>query len=162
MLTTPIRINVDRSYDIPAPNKIREDRVIDRVEPPLTCRYDAGTVLLTHNESVYGVAKGDWPYVYCCQSCGARVGTHPYTWFPLGYLADAPLRQTRMANKAHFIKLMRMVKWDQHRAYTWLALALGIPKAECHWAMFEIDMCIQAGKLCIEAMQAAYAGKFNG
>lgn len=39
-------------------------------------------------------------------------------------------------------------RWVRHdRAYQWLADAMGIPKAKCHFGMFTLEQCAQARKI---------------
>lgn len=113
------------------------------------CRYCEGPVELVRHREVYGRDYGKWPYLYLCRSCGAYVGLHPHTQKALGSLADAELREARKIWKGPFLDVTEGVfQGDRSAAYRWLAEALGIDAEDCHWGLFEVDRCIEAGHLC--------------
>lgn len=127
-------------------------RVRDRIEPPTECRYCGGPVALVSNAEIYGCEYGEWPYAYRCDACDAHIGLHPHTDLPLGTLADAELRRSRIENKDLFNKLMRRLGWPRSAAYSWLAQAMGLDPSECHWGLFEVEDCERAGMLCAQKM----------
>lgn len=123
-------------------------RVKEYMTPPNQCRYCGGPVRLINHSEIYGREYSEWPYLYDCRTCDAYVGLHPQTDLPLGTMADAELRSARKTNKAKFISLMKNRGWDRDKAYSWLALEMGICKGACHWGWFDSDQCVRAGELC--------------
>lgn len=151
-MTIDPRANSEQKIDAPWPlphvSRRALKRCKDSLPPPTECRYCTGNVEIVSNSRVYGREYGDWPYLYLCECCGAYVGLHPDTDLPLGTLADGELREARKTNKAHFVELMRVGRNSRKSQYQWLAKRLSIPASECHWGMFDIDMCEQAGLIC--------------
>lgn len=128
-------------------------RVKDRVDPPTHCPYCGGPVALVNHAEIYGREYGEWPYAYRCQPCDAHVGLHRFTDIPLGSLANWELRQARKENKAHFKAVARRHRMQRNEAYAWLAEALGIPKSECHWGMFDVETARRAGVVCRQKLR---------
>lgn len=121
----------------------------DTATIPTDCRYCGGAVRMVRNREIYGRDHGRWPFAYLCGGCGAYVGVHPDTDVPLGTLANAQLRGARRGEKKHFEKLRNTgVLGSRGDAYRWLAAEMGITTDECHWGLFEVDQCIEAGKIC--------------
>jgi hypothetical protein len=90
-----------------------------------------------------------------CAPCDAYVGCHSGTTNPLGRLANAELRQAKIAAHAAFDPLWKFHTFkDGHQsmtrnaAYQWLADQLGIPRADCHIGMFDVDRCRLVIALC--------------
>ena len=83
-----------------------------------------------------------------CAPCDARVGCHEGTERPLGRLANAELRQAKMAAHAVFDPLWKGGPMTRNTAYGWLADQLGIPRTECHIGMFDVDRCRLVVALC--------------
>jgi hypothetical protein len=56
-------------------------------------------------------------------------------------MANRELRKAK--NNAHsaFDPLWKSRDMTRHGAYEWLSDVLGIPQAECHIGMFDVDMC---------------------
>lgn len=125
-------------------------RVKDPIPAPTHCPYCEGEVELQNNSIIYGREYGKWPYVYRCSDCDAYVGLHPETAIPLGTLADAKLRQARRSGKKTFHEMQVRLQQSRNEVYQWLATALEIPQEECHWGMFDLDMCVKATQLCRE------------
>lgn len=118
------------------------------------CRHCGGEVRLVENKILYGRNYGKWPYLYLCRNCSARVGVHPDTDKALGSLADSTTTKARKVHKEAFIQVTRQIfKGDRHAAYAWLAEALAIPAAWCHWGLFEVDRCEAAGRLCKQKLK---------
>lgn len=130
------------------PSKKATARVKDPAPIPTECSYCAGPVSCVSNSQVYGREYGEWPWVYLCSSCGARTGLHPFTAIPLGTLADEPTRQARKSAKPVFEGIWRTGRMSRSDAYAWLAKRLGIPVSDCHFGLFDIDMCLRAKAVC--------------
>ena len=128
-------------------------RVKNPLPVPKDCRYCGMDVELVNHAEIYGREYGDWPYAYLCRGCLAYVGLHPHTDIPLGTLADRYLRSARKAHKQYFQTLQRKTEWSRKEAYAFLANAMEIPVAECHWGWFEIKQCEQAGAICRDKLE---------
>jgi len=87
-----------------------------------------------------------------CAPCGARVGCHKGTTQPLGRLANAELRLAKQQAHAAFDPLWRTPAFGETRnsAYNWLADRLGIPRADCHIGMFDVEQCRRVVEVCAE------------
>jgi len=146
-------------YPLPHVSRRALARVKNPLPPPDTCPYcDSNVDLITHKEK-YGRNYGNWPFLYACRYCDAYVGLHPDTDIPLGTLADHQLREARKAAKARFHDLMRMNGFTRNEAYRWLKDAMGIDKKYCHFGWFNIDRCMQAERLCVDAISDAQASQ---
>lgn len=130
-----------------------ERKVKDRLPIPLTCPHCGSAVSFVNNAEIYGRAYGDWPWAYKCHStqCGAYVGTHPNTKFPLGTLATAEIRAARMKAKNLFNPLWQSGQMTRSEAYAWLAAKISIPVAACHFGRFDAAQCERALKVLEEA-----------
>lgn len=141
------------------PSRKAMERVTDPLPIPDHCCHCGSEVALKRHREVYEskMEYGDWPFMYVCSNpeCGARVGLHPYTPFPLGSLATEETRNARKRCKAAFENLWRGPRAPMTRteAYTWLARQLGIKVAECHWALFDVAMCERAKVLCVKYLK---------
>lgn len=112
-----------------------------RPRKPVLCPYCGSEAkLLGSSAPLY---RGtDYGPVWLCSPCGAWVGCHPGSALPLGRLADASLRQAKMAAHAAFDPLWRRkMERDglgkghaRSRAYQWLAGQLGVEREACHIA----------------------------
>jgi hypothetical protein len=81
-------------------------------------------------------------YFWQCAPCGACVGTHEGKRHkPLGTLANKHLRMLRREAHNAFDWWWRKQGIRRSEAYTELARSLGIPKSECHIAMFDEAVC---------------------
>lgn len=139
---------------IPAPGPLHfiSRKALKRISSPApipeSCPYCQGSVELVNHAEVYnGREYGDWPYIYLCRECNAYVGLHEYTDIPLGTLANRELREARKQEKVHFEALWYN-RESRTRAYEWLAAEMKIPVSECHWGMFTVEQCREAGALC--------------
>lgn len=83
-----------------------------------------------------------------CAPCDAYVGCHKGTERPLGRLANTELRQAKMAAHAVFDPLWKSGPMTRNTAYQWLSDQLGIPRADCHIGMFDLDRCRLVVALC--------------
>jgi len=136
---------------LPFISKSATKRVKDKLPPHEVCPYCEGRVELVSNEQIYGREYGDWPYVYLCRPCDARVGLHPYTDIPLGTLADNDLREARKSAKEPFQSLWKgpFKRFDsRNEAYKWLASEMNIPLEECHFGWFDEAQCAVAEQIC--------------
>ena len=83
-----------------------------------------------------------------CEPCKAYVGCHKHTGEPLGTLAKKDLRTKRQDTHLLFDPLWKRdgLKYfkNRGRAYRWLANAMGIPKDQCHIALFDLEQCEEA------------------
>lgn len=116
------------------------DRVKNPLPPPEQCDACASfDVIFTGNERLYGKPYGEWPYCYLCLACGAAVGCHPNTRFPLGRMADKATRQMRAAAHRHFDPLWKSQAMTRTEAYKMLAKHLSIPLEQCHISQLNIE-----------------------
>lgn len=108
------------------------------------CHYCNGKVEKTLGKDVYPRSPTFAEIViYKCTNCNAYVGSHRTTGLPLGIVANDRLRDLR--GKCHNIFDKLWVGRDQrNEEYAKLAEKLGIPREDCHFAMFDEDLCIKA------------------
>lgn len=90
-----------------------------------------------------------------CRPCGAYVGCHAGTRNPLGRLANAELRLAKVAAHAAFDLFWRSRGWGRNAAYRWLSDRLGIPRAQCHIGMFDVETCARVVAMCEPQEQSA-------
>lgn len=127
------------------PSKRAVKRVKNPLPEPEQCNCCGRlSVEIAHHKEVYGKAYSKWPWVFRCTYCFAYVGMHPFTNIPLGTLANAETRKARKECKEPFEKLFKSGRFTRSEAYELLAKKLGIPKEECHFGWFDIDMCNKA------------------
>jgi hypothetical protein len=112
------------------PNPAALKRVKDAMPVPVTCNHCGGNVYWTNNAAIYGKSYGDWPYIYACECCEARVGMHPETNIPLGTLATAEERDARKKAKAVFLAWSEANGKKRGEAYAELAKRLGMTAAQ--------------------------------
>lgn len=149
----------------PAPLPLVSRRRLLRIDHPApiptACPFCGCPVELVNNSAIYGREYGDWPYAYKCENwnadCGAYVGLHPGTDIPLGTLADKPLREARNRCKKPFERIWQSGLLSRKAAYGWLANAMKITKAECHFGLFDKTQCELARDLCDELLEQAHA-----
>lgn len=134
------------------PSRKATARVRDPLPIPDFCNRCQHIVEIRTHREVYGRSYGEWPWIYVCPRCGARVGMHPFTAIPLGTLADEVTREARKGAKVVFETLWRPegAPMTRSEAYAWLATQLGITLAECHFGMFEVPSCERALLVCME------------
>lgn len=131
------------------PSRRAITRVKDPLAIPTVCPCCGGAVVIKHHHDIYnGRSYGDWPWVYGCTDCDARVGLHPFTNLPLGTLADEPLRKARELHKAPFELIWRDGHLSRGAAYRWLAEQLGLKRDRCHFGLFDLELCVRAGQAC--------------
>lgn len=129
-------------------------KVRDRLDPPIACHLcGSWRVALVRHEQVYGRAYGDWPFLYYCESCSARVGLHKFTDIPLGTLADQELRNARQMSKVVFNQLLD-IKFLGSRtaAYKWLAYRMNLPLSHCHFGFFTLEQCAKAQQITMREL----------
>lgn len=141
------------THPLPLISRSALARVKDWMPPPTECPYCGGPVELVNNSAIYGKQYGRWPYAYRCEPCDAYVGLHPATDLPLGTLANAELREARKQAKATFHTLIIKRRWERGEAYAWLSGRMGIPKAECHFGMFDLQRCRLSTDVCVQALR---------
>lgn len=132
-------------------------RVKDALPAPKSCTFCKGEVAIVHHNDIFGRACGDWPWVYACQSCDARVGMHPQTNIPLGTLADHELREVRKRAKAPFQLLHESGLMSRREAYQALADELSIPVNTCHFGWFNLKQCELAEAAAQEIYHRSFA-----
>ena len=116
------------------------------------CPYCGRQAEYVDSKAIYGRSYG---MAYLCRPCDAYVGVHRGTDRPLGRLADADLRRWKKLAHATFDPLWQHGRFRGRRnaAYAWLSGQMGIPEAETHIGMFDVDRCklaIQISKNEIE------------
>lgn len=130
------------------PSRKATARVRDPFPVPEQCQYCLDVVEIQHHDKIYGKAYGEWPWMYVCVRCGARVGMHPFTAIPLGTLADEETRNARKLCKPSFERLWMEAGFERTGAYAWLASELGITTEQCHFGLFDISTCERAKAAC--------------
>ena len=136
------------------PSRVAIRRVKHPIQIPTTCRHCGGKVEPVHNSRIYGSAFGEWPWSYLCENCGAYVGMHPYTNLPLGTVANKSQREARSSVKRLFNDLWVNSpnrREARTKAYAWLASKMGLTEAECHFGLFDEDLCDRASDVIEEA-----------
>ena len=127
------------------------------------CDYCGHEAALVDDSEIYGRSFGHTAYL--CRNCGAYVGCHGRTDKPLGRLADAALRSWKVKAHVAFDQLWvhRSSPFYHRRnaAYAWLAEKMGLPIAETHIGMFDIEQCQQVIKITDDAKGDFNSGKFQ-
>lgn len=118
---------------------------------PSNC-HCGGKVELVSELEVYGRNYSSWPYAYVCRSCAARVGLHPNTDLPLGFLCGPETRQARVKCKESFERIWTARLKTRNEAYKWLSREMNIPPHRCHIGMFDISQCEEAKRICDELL----------
>ena len=116
------------------------------------CPYCGAQAEKTSGRDWYPDRKDLWHLrLWGCFFCDAYVGCHGNTWESKGTLANLQLR--RLRSKCHGVfdprwKPQGLGKIDKSIAsrkreaeYAWLAEKLGISVQECHFGMFDVEMC---------------------
>lgn len=120
-----------------------------------TCPYCGSPAKLVGGDTIYPhrpdlAHKKFWQ----CAPCKAYVGCHEAGrgqgdgTRPLGRLADAELRQAKMAVHESFDDIWKEGHMRRQEAYAWLADKMGIAVADCHVGMFSVAQCEQAEAIC--------------
>ena len=90
----------------------------------------------------------------------AYVSAHSKTGRPMGTLASATLRGHRQLTHEAFDPLWQAKGAPRRNiAYQWLAQQMGLPKAECHIALFDIARCQEAQRICTERLAQEIAAE---
>ncbi|WP_199153472.1 zinc-finger-containing protein [Chromobacterium sp. ASV23] len=119
----------------------------------ILCPYCGKEAALTTGNMIYPT-RPDLAHkkFYRCRPCDAYVGCHGNTDRPLGTPANRELRGLRNRAHAAFDPLWKegdmQLFNDRTGAYKWLSEQLGVPRSECHIAMFNIDQCKKVVELC--------------
>lgn len=115
-------------------------------EPPSACDCcGEELVVLTGNQAAYGRPVGDWPYIYLCMSCGAFVGCHPYSVYPLGVMADKETRSMRRALHAMIDPLWKEPAMTRSEVYHMMAGLMG--SRDFHIGELSKEECARANAL---------------
>lgn len=123
------------------PSRKATARVLNPVPAPRVHEDCGGSVEIVHHSTTYGREFSEWPWLYRCSTCDARVGMHPFTAIPLGTLASEELRQIRKACKQPFEMLWQSGRMTRTDAYTRLAAHLGVEVEACHFGWFDSEQC---------------------
>lgn len=129
---------------------------------PIICPYCTLPASLVGGDAIYPHRPDLYAkQFYFCAKDGAWVGCHPGTTDPLGRLANAELRQAKMAAHAAFDPIWQARYEAKHAndpkykkgmarggRYKKLAELLGIPQQECHIGMFDVERCQRTVELC--------------
>ncbi len=135
-----------RVYTPEKPAKWAIKRVKDHVPIPTQCPCCGSQVKVFSHQEIYGRNYGDWPWMYACTHCDARVGMHPMTNLPLGTLAQEPLRKARIAVKNRFNGYWKARCIARRKAYSQLAKTMKISVSKCHFGMFSESQCQAADR----------------
>lgn len=92
-------------------------------DPPEVCT-SCNEALVYRSLDVH--PQGYWPVKYMCMNCGASVGTHPYSVYPLGTMADPALRKKRMSVHHCIDYLWKDCGWIRNDVYRLMANLTGI------------------------------------
>lgn len=132
------------------PSTTAAERVKDALPPPAHCDECKGKhVAIKHHADIYGGRTfSTWPWVYACEDCGARVGMHPGTNIPLGYMAGEETRKARMEAKELFEPMHEDGHMTRGQAYQWLAIELRVHISKCHFGMFDLRLANRAKAAC--------------
>ncbi len=114
------------------------------LSPPDACPCCGGGVRLVNNAEIYRKSYGTWPYIYLCGQCGASAAVHPETIFPIGTMADKPLREARQRVHDALERVRRAYWLDVRQARERLARLMDIPIAACTIATFDAGHCTRA------------------
>ncbi|WP_299022363.1 zinc-finger-containing protein [uncultured Photobacterium sp.] len=123
------------------PSKTAARRVRDRLAVPKRCPHCSSKVVVKHHSEVFNRVYSDWPWLYCCTHCDARVGMHPSTRIPLGTLADAKTRTARRTAKEQFLQWAKQRGYSRTRSYQMLSSMLDIKLNRTHFGWFDADTC---------------------
>lgn len=128
------------------------------------CMHCASIAVLTNGRAVYAHRPDLWDKpIWRCEGCGAYVGCHPGTDTALGRPANAELRKARMhvhdkmdpiwkTADRHYSDVSakqrgHLRRQARSRVYAFLAERLGLPIAQTHTGLFDLDMCRRAWRV---------------
>lgn len=122
------------------------------------CPYCGRRAELVDSKSIYGRSCGK---VHLCRDCMAYVGTHKGSNRPLGRLANAELREWKIAAHKAFDPLWMYGRFKGNRngAYRWLSEQVGLPVNKTHIGMFDVPECRQAIGIINKRKGELYHGK---
>jgi hypothetical protein len=125
----------------------------------VTCDYCGDPAVLVTGREVYP-HRPDLAHrqFWRCEPCAAYVSCHDGTTHPMGRLANAELRAAKIAAHAAFDPLWRARGWKRNAAYRWLAEQMGMPRADCHIGMFDVERCQQVAAVCESATRVGEDG----
>lgn len=111
------------------------------IDAPI-CPYCGSTSVLESSKKVYN--GQDYGLMYICANypkCDAYVGVHKGSARPLGRLANSELRKWK--KKAHntLDPLWKTGEMTRDEAYGLVQTVLGLPRAEAHIGMLDVDQC---------------------
>jgi ssDNA-binding Zn-finger/Zn-ribbon topoisomerase 1 len=107
------------------------------------CPVCGGIGLLKRRNFISG-RDSDTEWVWVCPNypeCDTYVGCYPSTPNPLGTMANRKLRQLRCIAHKSFDRLWKSGRMTRSKAYTELALFLGVRKRMAHIGMLDEDGC---------------------
>lgn len=115
----------------------------------MRCPYCEQPAKLVTGDSIYP-QRPDLHYklFWLCRPCDAYVGCHDGGQRPLGRLANGELRRAKMAAHAAFDPLWKSGERKRKQAYHWLALTLGLTRAQCHIGELDLEQCRNVVKFC--------------
>lgn len=131
-------------------NPKSNNKVKDKLPKITKCEHCGGSVNIVKNSEIYGRCYGEYPWAYMCDSCMAYVGIHKDTDIPLGTLATKEIRDARKECKPYFFRMIEELELSRGKAYKMLADKLKINPSECHFGMFDVEMCNKAKVACLE------------
>jgi len=94
--------------------------------------------------------NGDPRKFWSCSTwpkCNGIHGAHP-DGRPLGVPGDAETKKARQRAHAAFDALWKDHVWSKGQGYAWLRGKLGLTRATCHIAMFDIETCERVVEVC--------------
>lgn len=121
------------------------------------CPYCGSKAVLTNLSDLFPnkgfINEGVWrtSRMYVCSrypKCDARVGCHPNTEKPLGFLANAKLRNARRKAHTAFDPIWKNKVMPRYNAYDWLSKRMGVHIDDCHFGNFDLDDCHRAEYIC--------------
>ena len=117
---------------------------------PSTCPYCGTVAVCIDSKEIYGRSYG---LAWKCPTCpDVYVGCHKGTRQPLGRLADAELRNAKIAAHAAFDPLWKRGTMTRSEAYWWLAKALNLAEPP-HIGEMNLDQCRRVVEVCRMASQ---------
>ena len=126
---------------------------------PKICNICGGEVEFVENTKIYGNylkygKKSGW--CYHCKKCGAVVGTHiKNPTEALGLLANKEMADARQKAHAMFDKFWKNKK-QRTEAYQKLAIEMGVPEEECHFAYFDLEQLKKSYQILLRWWREKY------
>lgn len=121
-----------------------------------TCQYcKTEAKLLKFGDAGYPYRR-DYGQTYVCIPCAAWVGCHKGTTKALGSLANAELREAKIAAHAAFDPLWQCQAiqdrctngYVRRVAYKWLSKQLGYPVSKTHIGYMSLEECHKVIEVC--------------